>query len=141
MALTHAAATVLDENSLCRFGKRVDGTTRDGSRLVLVLSVADVGEDARGFVGGHFDDRSDDSRVPLRARALAENRDGTVASEAFPVVARIRHRVVRVARCDDASFERDLFAGDLVGVSLRIEAFVMRADDRRDCRQGVGAAE
>ena len=79
----------------------------------------------------HAEQRVDDARVELRAGDAAQLgvRGGGRARRAPR--ARRGHRDERVAREQDPRGERDLLAGEAVGVAGAVEALVLVADDRR----------
>ncbi len=71
-------------------------------------------------------------RVELGARVTAHLGDRDRARERVAVGAIRGHRVVRVAAEDDPRLDRDLVAGEPVGIATPVEALVRAADDLAD---------
>ena len=71
------------------------------------------------------EERGDDLGVELRAGAALDLRDRFLERERRAVEAVGRHRVEGVGDEDDARAERDLLAGEAVGVALAVPALVM----------------
>src|SRR5436305_508822 len=76
------------------------------------------------------DARLDRGRVELRPRVLLEPADRLACGQFLAVRPVGRHRVERVAAEDDARLDRDLLAGELVGVAGAVEVLVTVAYDR-----------
>src|SRR4029077_14117985 len=82
---------------------------------------------------GHLDH----VRVELAAGALAEPAHRLAMAETVAIGPIAGHRVIRVADEDDARLERDVLAGDAVGVALAVPALVAVTDDRPDDLEAV----
>ncbi len=80
----------------------------------------------------HLDERIHDDRVELAAGAALQLGQRVVERERAPVGPRAGHRLQRVAGGDDPRAERDLVAGEAVGVALAVPALVAGAHERRD---------
>jgi hypothetical protein len=87
------------------------------------------------------DERGDDARVELRAGAAHELGDRVIVRHGRAVRAVRGHRVVGVAGEDDAAAERDLLAGEPVGVAGAVEALVLVADDARHAAHAGDGAQ
>ena len=80
-----------------------------------------------GQVVEDADERLDQLRVELRAAAAAQLRDALLVRERRPVHAARRHGVVGVDQAEQPGDERDLLAGQAVGVAAAVVALVMVA--------------
>src|SRR5207248_297129 len=79
--------------------------------------------------------------VELAAGALREPAHGLAVAEAVPIRPVGRHRVVRIANEDDPRLERDVLAGEAVGVARAVPTLVAVADDRPDGLQPVDRSD
>ena len=83
----------------------------------------------------------DDARVELRAGGLAQAAARLLDREPLAVRPVGRHRVVGVADEDDAGLERDLLAGEAVGVAAAVPVLVAVADDLADLLEPLDRRE
>jgi hypothetical protein len=108
---------------------------------LLLAHLGAVGERPREVLGGvagrlvdalgdAVEQRLDDARVELGARAAAQLGLGRRVAEPLAVRPVGDERVVRVAGQDDARGERDVLAGEPVRVAAAVPALVLVADRR-----------
>src|SRR5262249_35263873 len=75
--------------------------------------------------------------VELRARTLLEPAKCLVTRKSLAIRPVGRHRVVRVAHEDDARLERDVLAGNPIGIAGAVVALVAVTHDRADILEPV----
>src|SRR5690606_32144774 len=71
----------------------------------------------------------DDARLELQGEALLNLLDDLVEVEPWAPGLLTSHRVEGFCHHENSSFERDLLAGEAVGVTAAVEAFVVVADN------------
>src|SRR4051812_40721321 len=83
----------------------------------------------------------DDAWIELCARAAAELVEGFRRRERLAVGAAADHRIVGVARADDARAERDFLAAQPVGIAAAVPALVSGTHEPRDRPHRLRRAE
>ena len=76
--------------------------------------------------------RVDDLGVPLDPSPLPQDLVDLVGSQPSPVGSVAGHGVERVGDREDPGLERDLFAGEMIGVTRAVVTFVVVSDARKD---------